>query len=128
MNIKSSYLCPCCGKNLRLETPHVSANNVILYCGHGPCKVYEMNNGEQAENEAAAYQKLVNQLEYLTDLGRYMEPTSGWFYRRNDRLPYLRPTGVNLSPAPLSPTSPNWENSEIAKLAQPTFEEMTGSD
>lgn len=129
MNLKSIYLCPACGNNLRLETPHVSPDNVILYCGHGPCKVYEMNTGAQASTEPEAYQKLINTLESLQDSGKVESPAKGWPYMLNRQiLPSLRPTGIALAPAPLTPNSPNWENSDISKLAEPTADELTGSD
>lgn len=56
----SAYNCPCCTRPL---CSNVEESRVVLYCSHGPCECYAMNDGETGENAKEAYDKLVAQYE-----------------------------------------------------------------
>jgi hypothetical protein len=122
--IDSIYNCPACGHQLLFEP-----KNNIIFCGFGPCPVDQMNDGIAGANQTDAFERLILLLECLTDARTVKPPFGGWHYQKNRQvLPKLYPTGTALLPAPFVPTSPNWENSDISKLAQPTIDEITGSD
>jgi len=56
----SRYKCPCCTRSLRM---HLEGENIILFCSHGACNCYAMNDGEKGGTAWEAYQKLVAQFE-----------------------------------------------------------------
>lgn len=102
----TNFPCPCCGHGLLVSVAH---KPVTVYCGFGPCKHSELNEGFEGNSVEDCISKMIDFLESL--------PGSIDLYH------------YQLAPRKeINPTSPGFEHNPLARLMVPTFEEMTGAD
>lgn len=51
--------CPCCGKELCMASSAIEGKQTVhLWCGHGPCPSYAMNDGAEAPTAEEAFDRL----------------------------------------------------------------------